>query len=261
MPPGGTGQPMAVTSKATRKALEVRLGILSDREVVAMSVAEINCEQLLGRDMQPQRGGVCDPRLGTTDRDVLCGTCGCSHTDCPGHFGHIALAQAVYHAGYLTDVLKVLRCICCACGALRLRDKERIREIRRRPSARTRFRRVHEACAKIKECSRGENGCGQSQPTYRKVGLSIVREYKADAGGAAPGQGSGDPKKTLKAAEVRAMLAKISDEDVKLMGLDPRQSRPEWMIIQALAVAPPPVRPSVQAGDGARGVDDLTYAY
>jgi DNA-directed RNA polymerase beta' subunit len=57
------------------------------------------------------------------------------------------------------------------------------------------------------------------------------------------------------------MLAKISDEDVKLMGLDPRQSRPEWMIIQALAVAPPPVRPSVQAGDGARGVDDLTYAY
>jgi DNA-directed RNA polymerase beta' subunit len=57
------------------------------------------------------------------------------------------------------------------------------------------------------------------------------------------------------------MLAKISDEDVLLMGLDPQQSRPEWMIIQALAVAPPPVRPSVQAGDGARGVDDLTYAY
>lgn len=33
------------------------------------------------------------------------------------------------------------------------------------------------------------------------------------------------------------------------------------MIIKALAVAPPPVRPSVQAGDGVRGVDDLTYAY
>jgi hypothetical protein len=34
MPPGGTGQPMAVTSKATRKALEVRLGILGDEEVI-----------------------------------------------------------------------------------------------------------------------------------------------------------------------------------------------------------------------------------
>lgn len=43
--------------------------------------------------------------------------------------------------------------------------------------------------------------------------------------------------------------------------MDPRESRPEWMIIKALAVAPPPVRPSVQAGDGVRGVDDLTYAY
>jgi DNA-directed RNA polymerase II subunit RPB1 len=33
------------------------------------------------------------------------------------------------------------------------------------------------------------------------------------------------------------------------------------MIISVLAVAPPPVRPSVQAGDGQRSEDDLTYAY
>jgi DNA-directed RNA polymerase II subunit RPB1 len=33
------------------------------------------------------------------------------------------------------------------------------------------------------------------------------------------------------------------------------------MIISALAVAPPPVRPSVQAGDGIRSEDDLTYVY
>lgn len=45
------------------------------------------------------------------------------------------------------------------------------------------------------------------------------------------------------------------------MGMDPKSSRPEWMIIKALAVCPPPVRPSVEAGDGARSNDDLTYAY
>ena len=39
--PSGTGQPMAVTSKATRKAIELRLGILSDSEVRRMSVADI----------------------------------------------------------------------------------------------------------------------------------------------------------------------------------------------------------------------------
>jgi len=45
------------------------------------------------------------------------------------------------------------------------------------------------------------------------------------------------------------------------MGLDPIHSRPEWMIIKVLTVAPPPVRPSVQAGDGVRSEDDLTFAY
>lgn len=45
------------------------------------------------------------------------------------------------------------------------------------------------------------------------------------------------------------------------MGMHPKASRPEWMIIKTLAVAPPPVRPSVEAGDGMRSNDDLTYAY
>ena len=43
--------------------------------------------------------------------------------------------------------------------------------------------------------------------------------------------------------------------------MDPKLSRPEWMVIKALAVAPPPVRPSVEAGDGMRSNDDLTYGY
>ena len=57
------------------------------------------------------------------------------------------------------------------------------------------------------------------------------------------------------------LFKKIKDEDLKLMGMNPKSSRPEWMIIKALAVCPPPVRPSVEAGDGARSNDDLTYAY
>jgi DNA-directed RNA polymerase II subunit RPB1 len=45
------------------------------------------------------------------------------------------------------------------------------------------------------------------------------------------------------------------------MGMHPKWSRPEWMVIKVLAVAPPPVRPQVEAGDGMRSNDDLTYAY
>lgn len=271
---------MAVTSKATRKARAVRLGILSDAEVRRMSVAAIDSEQLLDGHQQPQAGGIEDPRLGTTDRDAPCGTCGCSYIECPGHFGHIELARPVYHAGYLPNVLKVLRCVCYDCGALLLRDPKARADIRRRPSARTRFQRVLEACSNAKACEtrdgdqemregvHGEGtgsrpGCGRPQPTYRKTGLGISRTSAAGDGNSGPGgaDGSTDRKRMLSAAEARAILAKVSDEDLRLMGMDPNESRPESMIIKALPVAPPPVRPSVQAGDGVRGVDDLTYAY
>lgn len=45
------------------------------------------------------------------------------------------------------------------------------------------------------------------------------------------------------------------------MGFNKDQGRPEWMIIKNLAVAPPPVRPSVAMPSGYRCEDDLTYAY
>jgi len=46
-----------------------------------------------------------------------------------------------------------------------------------------------------------------------------------------------------------------------MMGFKPQISRPENMIIKNLAVAPPPVRPSVSMTNTLRSEDDLTYAY
>ena len=91
--------------------------------------------------------------MGTSDRDEPCGTCGCSYKECPGHFGHIELAQPVFHGGYITSVLNVLRSVCCSCGNLLLRDKALREQIRRKPNARTRFKLVKDACMKIKECT------------------------------------------------------------------------------------------------------------
>lgn len=45
------------------------------------------------------------------------------------------------------------------------------------------------------------------------------------------------------------------------MGLNPEMGRPDWAIIRNLAVAPPPVRPSVAMSSTSRSEDDLTYAY
>ena len=45
------------------------------------------------------------------------------------------------------------------------------------------------------------------------------------------------------------------------MGFNPVISHPINMIIRNLAVAPPPVRPSVAMSSSMRAEDDLTYAY
>ena len=59
-------------------------------------------------------------------------------------------------------------------------------------------------------------------------------------------------KKILKPEEVIKIFKRITDDNIRLIGMDPKNSRPEWMIISSLAVCPPPVRPTVEAGDGCK---------
>ena len=67
---------------------------------------------------RPKIGGLMDPRQGVVDRRSKCQTCAGNMTTCPGHFGHIELAKPVYHVGYLTKILKLLRCCCFFCSKL-----------------------------------------------------------------------------------------------------------------------------------------------
>jgi DNA-directed RNA polymerase beta' subunit len=55
------------------------------------------------------------------------------------------------------------------------------------------------------------------------------------------------------------ILSKVSDETYRLIGLDPDNARPEWMILTVIPVPPPCVRPSVQMDINGKGEDDLTH--
>ena len=70
-----------------------------------------------------------------------------------------------------------------------------------------------------------------------------------------------DRKQTLWPEEAKEILDKISPEGLKSLGLDKVRSNPSNMIIENLAVAPPPVRPSVAMTNSMRSEDDLTVAY
>ncbi len=84
-----------------------------------MSVAQVEWpETYEAGTTKPKTGGLLDPRMGSIDRSLNCESCNGSYTDCPGHFGHIELAKPVFHIGFLTTVLKILRCVCYHCSKL-----------------------------------------------------------------------------------------------------------------------------------------------
>lgn len=181
--------------------------------------------------------------------------------ECPGHFGHIELAKGVYHAGLLTYLSKALRSVCFNCSRLLVaRDKSssEYKFLISSKSAKQKFNYVYNT-ASAKEgrvCDSKTGGCGYKQPKLAKQGLAIKVEYLDENF-----DQTKDRKQILYADECFEVLRKIRDEDLQLMGFNKDQGRPEWMIIKNLAVAPPPVRPSVAMPSGYRCEDDLTYAY
>jgi DNA-directed RNA polymerase III subunit RPC1 len=48
----------------------------------------------------PVTYGVLDHRMGTSQKDQKCTTCGEGLSDCIGHFGYITLELPVFHVGY-----------------------------------------------------------------------------------------------------------------------------------------------------------------
>lgn len=70
-----------------------------------------------------------------------------------------------------------------------------------------------------------------------------------------------DNKQILWPEDAKAILDRIKPEHLKMIGLDKTNSNPSNMIIDVLAVAPPPVRPSVAMSNSLRSEDDLTIAY
>ena len=84
-------------------------------------------------------------------------------------------------------------------------------------------------------------GCGRFQPKFRKNGLELTAEWSDKK----RNDDSMEKKIVLTAERVLEIFKNISDEDCTILGLDPKFSRPDWMIVTVLPVPPLPVRPAV----------------
>ena len=111
----------AYSSAPVKRVKKVQFGVLSADEIKALSVVSIDSSEIYEEGtMRPKPGGLADPRLGSIDRNFKCQTCSEDMAECSGHFGHIELARAVYHVGFLKTVKRVIECVCVQCGRLKI---------------------------------------------------------------------------------------------------------------------------------------------
>ncbi|KAK7486909.1 hypothetical protein BaRGS_00021880 [Batillaria attramentaria] len=252
-----------------RDVRRVQFGLLSPEEIRSLSVTEGGiCHAETTEGGRSKLGGLMDPRQGVVDRTSRCATCAGTMAECPGHFGHIELARPVFHVSLLGRVVKVLRCVCFFCAKLRVHPSHPelnvvIQKTKGQPKRR--MLQVYEICKKKKICHGGEemdtmtpdppahSGCGRFQPKFKKKGLELIAEWKD------VNEDNQERKMAVTADRVLEVFRQISDEDCRILGMDPKFARPEWMILTVLPVPPLPVRPSVVMFGTARSQDDLTH--
>jgi DNA-directed RNA polymerase subunit A' len=231
----------------------IKFGILSPDEIRKISVVQITSPETYDEDGTPISGSVMDPKLGAIEPGQTCPICGNTIRACPGHFGHIELALPIINVLFVRNIYELLRATCHKCGRVKIlpQDVERyvkyLRRLKERyPYLARRFSEyVKRQAIKALKCPH----CGAEQPRIKLEKPTTFVEYYEER----------KAMIRLNPLIIRSRLERISNEDLEILGYDPRDSRPEWMILTVLPVPPTSIRPSILIETGIRSEDDLTH--
>jgi len=229
----------------------IKFSVWSPNEIRKYSVSEITAPETYDEDGMAVQGGLMDGRLGTLEPGQKCLTCGNTSARCPGHFGHIELAEPVLHIAFIDSIHKLLQATCRSCSRIRISDEDlqKFLEIKSRKAAYTVISQkripdeILDKAKKAKECAH----CGKLQYELIFTKPTIFIE-KTELG-----------ESRLLPITIRERFSQITDNDLDLLGYDHTTARPEWFILQALPVPPVTVRPSIILETGIRSEDDLTH--
>jgi len=229
----------------------IRFSVWSPTEIRKYSVAEITAPETYDEDGMAVQGGLMDGRLGTLEPGQKCLTCGNTAARCPGHFGHLELAEPILHIAFIDNIYKLLQSTCRSCARLKVpqEDLDAFKKIKTKKSAYTVIsqkripEQIIEKAKKAKECPH----CGKTQYELIFTKPTIFVE-KTEIG-----------EHRLLPITIRERFTQILDEDLELLSYDPITARPEWFILQAFPVPPVTVRPSIILETGIRSEDDLTH--
>ena len=229
---------------------EISFGLISPKDLRKQSVVEIQTPDTYDEDGAPITAGLMDGRLGTLEPRQRCKTCGNTAIRCPGHFGHIELAVPIVHIEFTKIIFDLLKATCRSCGRILLSEDAA-------KKARARIERYNELLGtipdevykeimteiKAKQCPY----CASAQ--YKITFEKPTKFIEQTEAGSEP----------LTPSMIRERLERVSDEDLEILGFNPKVARPEWMVLQVLPVPPVYVRPSITLESGIRSEDDLTH--
>ncbi|CAI9832753.1 MAG: DNA-directed RNA polymerase subunit A' [Nitrosopumilus sp.] len=239
-------------SLQTVKSIDgIRFSVWSPTEIRKYSVAEITAPETYDEDGMSVQGGLMDGRLGTLEPGQKCLTCGNTAARCPGHFGHIELAEPVLHIAFIDNIHKLLLSTCRSCARLKVPQDQldAFQRVREKEAAYTVIsqkripEQIIDKAKKAKDCPH----CGKPQYEMIFTKPTIFVE-KTEAG-----------EHRLLPITIRDRFSRIPDDDLRLLNYDPVTARPEWFVMQALPVPPVTVRPSIILETGIRSEDDLTH--
>ncbi|MEM0465683.1 MAG: DNA-directed RNA polymerase subunit A' [Candidatus Pacearchaeota archaeon] len=218
--------------KPIRKQVEsLQFSLLSPEEIKKIAKAKIITPELYDVDGYPVDGGLMDLRLGAIDPGVRCRTCGGRLKECLGHPGMIELARPVLHIKYVPVIELFLRCFCSECHRLMIKEKD----LEKYKTVKERLKRAKDS-KKCPHCNCEQEKIKLEKPTTFRIG-----------------------KKRLFPSDIRDRLTRISDEEAKLAGINPKIFRPEWAVLTLLLVPSVTIRPSITLESGERSEDDLTH--
>ena len=220
----------------------VTFRVATDQDNLAHSVVEVlNYELFGGPDGRPVADGCFDARMGTTDHQYVCQTCGLNRRDDPGHLGRIVSRIPVPSPLFIPEIRRWLRAICLECGAPVVNLEKYGAEKRQRP----RSQWLNDASLSTPEGVRCP-ACGAPHPKIVPADddhFSFLAEYPAKEAGARP--------RTVRLSyqQIRAALERVTDASVVALGR-PLATHPRALVLTVLPVPPNTIRPGIRMGFG-----------
>lgn len=212
----------------------MQFGLLSDENILSMSVGEINRPTLA-----QELGSVYDPRLGVCESGSLCITCNQDIWSCIGHFGHISLAIPIVI--YYKQAVLMLKIFCFKCYRL-LATKEEL-EIQ---NIKGRDKIIAHISEKVSFCSH----CGSAHPKLKFDSqeniVSAVFKHKTL-----------QETILIYPEQMKMVFDNVPNSDIELLKVNSSLTHPRHLVLTKFPVIPTCCRPKMITPDNISD-DDLS---